>query len=299
MNDILQKPMDHARMTELLRQLKSPQLCQSHIGSSVQGRAIPVVTVGHGEQPVLFVGGVHGMEWVTSAVLLQFLADIGGCLHSAKRFAGYSLRTLLTRRTLHVVPMLNPDGIELAVHGLRADDPDYPRLCFYNDGSDDFSRWQSNYRGVDLNHNFDAGFAEGKALEPQNGIYGPGPTRFGGKAPFSEPETAALRGYVEKHGFFSVYAFHSQGEEIYYDYNGLTPEHGLEMARILAKVSGYKVEKVEGITSCRGFKDWFIETYDRPGFTVEIGKGTNPLPLEQFPEIYRKLRELLLLAATL
>ena len=56
---------------------------------------------------------------------------------------------------------------------------------------------------------------------------------------------------------------------------------------------------MEGITSCRGFKDWFIETYDRPGFTVEIGKGTNPLPLEQFPEIYRKLRELLLLAATL
>ena len=104
---------------------------------------------------------------------------------------------------------------------------------------------------------------------------------------------------MEKHGFFSVYAFHSQGEEIYYDYNGHTPEHGLEMARILAKVSGYKVEKVEGITSCRGFKDWFIETYDRPGFTVEIGKGTNPLPLEQFPEIYRKLRELLLLAATL
>ena len=213
--------------------------------------------------------------------------------------ADIDLRTRLTRRTLHVVPMLNPDGIELAVHGLRADDPDYPRLCFYNDGSDDFSRWQSNYRGVDLNHNFDAGFAEGKALEPQNGIYGPGPTRFGGKAPFSEPETAALRGYVEKHGFFSVYAFHSQGEEIYYDYNGHTPEHGLEMARILAKVSGYKVEKVEGITSCRGFKDWFIQTFQRPGFTIEAGLGKNPLPPSDLPALYQRLEPMLVAALEL
>ncbi len=299
MNDILQKPMDHARMTAVLQQLKSPQLRVSHIGSSARGRAIPVVTLGSGEQPVLFVGGVHGMEWVTSAVLIQFLADIGGCLRSAKRFAGYSLRTLMTRRRLHIVPMLNPDGIELSIHGVRADDPDLPRLRFYNDGSDDFTRWQSNYHGVDLNHNFDAGFQDGKALEPQNGIYGPGPTRFGGKAPFSEPETAALRDYVQKQDFCNVYAFHSQGEEIYCDYNGRIPEHGLEMARILAKVSGYAVEKVEGLTSCRGFKDWFIEKYDRPGFTIEIGRGANPLPLEQFPEIYRKLRELLILAATL
>ena len=33
-------------------------------------------------------------------------------------------------------------------------------------------------------------------------------------------------------------------------------------------------------------KDWFIQTYRRPGFTIEVGTGENPLPLSQFEEIY-------------
>lgn len=299
MNDILQKPMDHGRMSSILQKLSGPQLRTVHIGASAMGRPIPAAVLGGGEEAVLFAGGIHGSEWITSAVLLQFLADVVDCLHSARRFAGYSLRALVTKRKLYVVPMLNPDGVELAVHGLRRDDPAYARLRFYNDGSEDFSHWQSNSRGVDLNHNFDAGFAAGKALEQQNGVYGPGPTRFGGRYPFSEPETAALRDFAQSRDLAALFAFHSQGEEIYCDYNGHAPGRALETARILAKVSGYTVGKTTGIASVRGMKDWFIEKYDRPGFTVEIGRGENPLPVEQFPAVYRKLRELLILAATL
>jgi g-D-glutamyl-meso-diaminopimelate peptidase len=68
------------------------------------------------------------------------------------------------------------------------------------------------------------------------------------------------------------------------------------MAETLAKSCGYKVSKPEAIASYGGFKDWFIEVYGRPGFTVEIGKGKNPLPVGDFESNYLKCRKLMLTA---
>ena len=42
-----------------------------------------------------------------------------------------------------------------------------------------------------------------------------------------------------------------------------------------------------------GFKDWFIDKFRRPGFTVEIGIGKNPLPPERADSIYRQIKEML------
>ena len=66
---------------------------------------------------------------------------------------------------------------------------------------------------------------------------------------------------------------------------------------ILGASSGYRVADPEGMASHGGFKDWFISAFGRPGFTIEFGLGENPLPLEDFEPIYRKTREMLLLAA--
>ena len=69
------------------------------------------------------------------------------------------------------------------------------------------------------------------------------------------------------------------------------------MAQIAASVSGYRAAQPQGLAGHGGFKDWFIEKTGRPGFTIEMGKGQNPLPIEQFEEIYQKAREMLLLFA--
>ena len=55
-----------------------------------------------------------------------------------------------------------------------------------------------------------------------------------------------------------------------------------------AELSGYQLEDTPFISGFAGYKDWFIQEYNRPGYTIEVGLGTNPLPLNQFPEIYRK-----------
>ena len=46
-----------------------------------------------------------------------------------------------------------------------------------------------------------------------------------------------------------------------------------------------------------GYKDWFIKHFRRPGYTIEAGSGENPLPLSQFPEIYRDNLGILVTAA--
>ena len=74
-----------------------------------------------------------------------------------------------------------------------------------------------------------------------------------------------------------VIALHSLGEEIYYDFNNEIPSGALKLADEMAKASGYTVCRPSGTASFGGFKDWFISSFHKKGFTVEIGKGKNPL----------------------
>ena len=71
------------------------------------------------------------------------------------------------------------------------------------------------------------------------------------------------------------------------------------MAQILASSSGYALSEPEGIASHGGLKDYFIQKYRRPGFTIEVGRGKNPLPPSDAPAIYEKIREMMTLAMIL
>ena len=152
---------------------------------------------------------------------------------------------------------------------------------------------------MDLNHNFDAGWTALHEQERAAGILGPAPTRYGGPHPESEPETAALVRLCRATPFRLVLALHTQGEEIYWRYGDRTPPRSRMMAEVLAASSGYTVASPEGLAAHGGFKDWFINTFARPGFTLEMGKGRNPLPLTDFEQLYAKAREMLLIAALL
>ncbi|MBR1731487.1 MAG: gamma-D-glutamyl-meso-diaminopimelate peptidase, partial [Ruminococcus sp.] len=151
---------------------------------------------------------------------------------------------------------------------------------------------QANARGVDLNHNFNAGWKELKKLEIKSGITKPSATRFGGNRPFSEPETIALKNLCLKNRFSHVIAFHSQGREVYCVYKN-TPERSVVLGETFAKLSGYKVALPEEIATGGGFKDWVIGYLRTPAITVETGLGENPLPLSDFPSEYKRIRRAL------
>ncbi len=267
-----------------------PFFMRSVIGKSLVGREIPLISIGRGKKAVLFVGTHHGMEWITTALLLDFLRDLGKAVKNGKRIFGGDAAEILDNRVLYVVPMLNPDGVELQINGKDDLNPLTERLNSMSNG--DFSRWQANGRGVDLNHNYDAGFFEYKEYEREHGIVA-GPTLFSGEYPESEPETSALCSFIRARGIDLLLALHTQGEEIYYDYNGIIPDGGKVIGKRLSSLCGYELAVPSGSAAYGGLKDWFIKEYNLPAFTVECGKGVNPLPIADSDIIYSGIKDAL------
>ncbi len=263
------------------------------IGQSILKRKIYALGIGNLKNAVLFTGAIHAQEWLTCSILLRFFEDI----FSKKTLHGVNLSDIFEHRGLIVVPLCNPDGVEIALGGPKT----AKQLCSPIEAiikkSD--KSWQANARGVDLNHNFDAGWDILKKLERQAGITSPSPRQYGGICPQSEPETKALVSLCNALNIKKVVAFHSQGEEIYYYYGPNTPPESELMADALAASSGYQVRKPEGLASHGGFKDWFIKAKSRPGFTVEVGVGQNPLPIQMLEPIYEKIKEMMIVAMLL
>ena len=288
--------MDHA---ELMRTLSAfaeiyPDVGIGTLGCSILGREIPLLTLGAGPRKILYVGTHHGMEWMTTTILLRFCEDLLLAKKNGKAVYNLCPDRFWESHTLYVLPMLNPDGVEYQLHGVDPENPLYQRLLTMNGGSSSFSSWQANARGVDLNHNYDADFSAYKQMEMENGIYGGAPSKYSGEAPESEPEVAYLCSFIRfQKDLRAVLTLHTQGEEIYYRSEGKAPPISRNVARKMSLLSGYRLAEASGSAAFGGLTDWCIQKQGLPSFTLECGKGKNPLPLTAFFPIYSNLRELL------
>ena len=267
-------------------------------GKSVLGKNLYYIKLGKGENQVFYNGAHHALEWITSPLLMKFVEEFSKAYADNTTIRGYNIRDIWNKSTIYIMPMVNPDGVDLVIDGLKRDNPYYYDLIKWNKGSLDFEDvWEANIRGVDLNHNYDASWYLSKQAEAAYGVYGPGPTRYSGPYIESEPESKTVANFTRNHNFRLVIAYHSQGEVIYWTYLNIIPPDSRKIARIFSKASGYALAEPSGIVSYAGYKDWFIEKYIRPGFTIEVGKGKNPLPIGQFDKIYNDNIEVLLLGA--
>lgn len=295
-------PFDHSALLARVHRLADTYsfIDISYIGTSVLDRAIPILHVGSGKRRLLYVGAHHGMEWITSAILMRFVNEFCELYSRNKKIYNYSLNYLFATRSIHIIPMLNPDGVDYQINGVSEDNILRERLIGMNGGSNDFKGWQANARGVDLNRNYNCRYAEYKQIEKEIGIYGGAPVRFSGECPESEPEVGALCNYLRFNGNIrAVLTFHSQGEEIYYKSGEKTAPRSRNIAERLARASGYLLCEPDSLSSYCGLTDWCIDELNLPSFTIECGKGKNPLPLSDCFLIYAKLREMLFCAPTL
>ncbi len=275
---------------------KYPFLHKKVIGTSLCDRSINAYFIGNTKRMNLLCGGFHGSEYLTVMAMMRFIEDISESMANNDELCGFRFDILFKNRGVCIVPCINPDGTEIAICGGKSA-PKYQKLI--DSIADDTSNWQANARGVDINHNFNAGWNELKKLEIKNGITKPAKTRYGGEYPESEPESYAIAEFSRNNHFFNAFAFHSQGREIYFDYGTNTPAKSEQIAQSLAKSSGYIVSEPEGLAVGGGFKDWFIEKLHRPAFTIEIGLGQNPLPLSDFKTEYDIICEMLCLCSVL
>jgi len=253
----------------------------TEIGKSRMGQPIFALTVGKGKKAVLINAAHHANEWITTAIAMRFLEECATNLHR------------LENTTLHIIPMVNPDGVDLLAGIYGKSSVEYKNALTMT-GEEPFpDGWKANIAGVDLNSNYSAGWEQAKFHKFARGYAKPGPRDYVGVFPLSEPETAAMAIYTLANDFAHTISLHTQGEAIFWQYQDYNPPGAKALALRLAAASGYELEDVPDTSSHAGYRDWFIETFNRPGMTIECGLGENPLPISDFDNIYKKVAPLL------
>ncbi len=296
-------PMTPALADSLVDRLAAeyPSIRAETLASTAYGRPIRALTIGTGQRRVLYSAAHHANEWLTATVLLKFAEDYAEALRSEGAIGGVSARELSDAATISLVPMVNPDGVALVTGALTPGDEQYEqaRELSRNYPNIPFPEgWKANLLGVDLNLQYHAGWLQAREIKFSQGYIRPGPRDYVGRFPLSQIEAQALYDYTERIDPALVIAWHSQGQVIYWQYGGIEVPNARELAERFAALSGYRLEDTPYASSFAGYKDWFIQRYRRPGFTIEVGTGTNPLPISQFEEIYAASLPILVTGAT-
>lgn len=282
------QPYDFQKMRNDINKLLSiyPFMERREIGKSVMGLPLYDLRIGKGSRKVQVNASFHANEWITTAILMSFLNEYLLSLTNHFPVKGIPTLPAYLQTELSAVPMVDPDGVNLVLNGPQPEMEE--RVIAINKGRRDFSGWKANIRGVDLNKQFPANWEFEATRKPKT----PASRDFPGYAPLSEPETKAMADLARKGNFDRLLALHTQGKEFYWGYEGLEPPESEVLANRFATVSGYK--EVRYVDSHSGYKDWFIQEFRKPGFTIELGEGQNPLPLNQFDEIYEAASAILM-----
>jgi hypothetical protein len=228
----------YAEMESTLAWLQAtyPSLADTiHIGKSHELRdltAIKIsdnVAVDESEAEVLYMGCHHARELMSVDVPLRFAAWL---------LANYGTNSTVTNyinnREIYILPMVNPDGHVYVQNNHAGSSSNWWRKNRRNNGNGTY--------GVDLNRNY--GYMWGYDNT------GSSPTTsslvYRGPAPFSEPETQAVRNFVENREFKVWLSYHTYGELLLYPWGyipAFTADHEVfdALGNYLAAGTGYTV----------------------------------------------------------
>ena len=277
-----------------------PFLRTEVLAETAQGRNIRTLVIGNGARKVIYSAAWHANEWITTPILLKFVEEFAEALQSGGEIFGVNAGDLAAKVTVYTVPMVNPDGVDLVTGAIPPEQTAYQNAALIADNFPAIpfpEGWKANLNGVDLNLQFPAGWLRAREIKFLQGFNRPAPRDYVGRAPLNQRESRAMAGYTEYIDPALVLAFHSQGKEIYWSFMDYDVPGARELGEEFARVSGYTLTEPAEVSSYAGYKDWFIKVFRKPGYTIEVGSGTNPLPLSQFDEIYRDNLGILVAAA--
>ena len=278
------------------------------IGSSLDQRNIYDIVIGseEAEHDIVVVGGMEGCEYMTSLFAAK-LAEYYAYYYDDGIHDGYAYSQILGKCRLHIIPMLNPDGVIISQFNL-----DYVNLenvktdiqgWFDRDqvsGGTSFMietyllYYYSNANGVDIAKNFpyeweSAGSAENRGRES-----------YKGEAPASEAETTALIRLLDEVTPDVVINLRATGNSIMYDYstNDEVVALSKEYATLVADVMGYdRTDEYYEDNTYGSLEGYVANSLDTPVMKIRIGNGQAPLSLNEYNSIWNSGRESLITLA--
>ncbi len=277
-----------------------PYLTKRTVGRSAMGKPLYALTMGSGRRKVLYNAAHHGNEWITTPVLLKFAEDLAEAFLREQSLQDIPAARILDTAHFVLVPCVNPDGLDVA-SGFLTEGPAYERVKRIAADYPDIpfpAGWKANIHGVDLNLQYPAAWEQARDIKFAKGYTGPAPRDYVGKAPLTQPEARAMVRLTELVSPDRILAYHTQGGVIYPEFRDFNPPGAMPLAWRMAAASGYDVLPTPPDSATAGYKDWFLQTYNRPGYTIEAGRGVSPLPISDFDEIYRDNLPILVLCAT-
>lgn len=275
----------------------------SAIAETYDGRKVYDVIVGDikSSNHVMIQGAIHAREYITTQLVMKQLAELLKKSDSNEAvYDNMTVNDLLNDTAIHIIPMVNPDGVSISQKGkdgiINESTLETIKKIAANDGesienAEYLRQWKSNAQGVDLNRNFDADWEKYKGPDM------PSADHYKGEAVGCTAESAALIELTEKYPFKRTLSYHSQGQVIYWYFGqeGDLYSDTESFAKKVSDMTGYYMDKNFEALDPAGYKDWAIIKKGIPSITVEIGKKKNPVPPEQFEEIWNQNKNILYL----
>lgn len=268
--------MNYKQFKNWLKTIDDNKITKNIIGKSVLGNNVYVLMINNNDKApwVIVTGAIHAREHLSCDLICKFVED-------------YLKNDIKTNVNLAFVPLINPDGANLATGEINKLSQKRQKMLKKINGSSDFALYKANARGVDLNNNFPAHWETqffNKRKPSSSGYYG--------KCPLSEPESKALVKLTKKLKPFLTISYHLKGEEIYFDFfqDKQRLKRDRKMAEVFAQSTGYKIKSTQKVSS-GGYKDWCVLN-KISALTIELGsdKFNHPYPQNQLEKIYIKNR---------
>lgn len=282
--------------TDLLKSRYSSFFSADSLGETADGRQILHFIIGNEDasRKVLVNGGIHAREYITCQLVMKQTVSFLKHIKNGDSYGDISYKDLLQDTAIHVICMVNPDGVSISQQGLDGIQTDTVRKNLEQisqmDGAslsdnDYLEQWKSNANGVDLNRNFDALWDS--YADPAGH---PSADHYKGTAPGCEAESNALIQLTLQEHFSRTISYHTQGDVIYWYFGqeGSLYDQTLSFANTIAAATGYPLDADYQALDPAGYKDWAILSQGIPSLTIEVGTGDTPVSPDQFETIWEE-----------